>query len=82
MPDFEIENVPSKNFADFVGWGFQFLLLAVGTWGVTELSSMSKSVQELNVKMAVVVERDATRSEQVRGLEGRVKALEDKKAGT
>lgn len=90
MPDFELdEEQPSIvkhrisresiSSTALVGWGFQALLLAVGTWGVTELSSLSKSVQDLNIKMAVVVERDSTRGEQVKDLETRVKVLEDGK---
>lgn len=71
--------MPEKpSFVSFVGWGFQAMIIAIGTWGVTELSSLSKSVQELNVKMAVVVERDNSRGEQVKRLEDRVEKLEKK----
>ena len=77
MPDYEQPPIP--DYRAFVGWGFQCLLIAVAAWGVTELSSLSRSVQDLNVKMAVVLERDSTRGDQVRDLEGRVKHLEDKR---
>jgi hypothetical protein len=63
-----MDREPEKKieFTSFVGWGFQALILAVGTWGVSELSSLSKSVQELNVKMAVTMERDIMRGEEMR----------------
>jgi len=59
-----------------VNWGFQALLLALVTWGVSELSSLSKSVQDLNVKMAVVLERDQTRGDEVKSLKIRMDRLE------
>lgn len=74
MPD-------SLKFANFVGLGFQGLIVAIGTWGVAELSQLSKSVQELNVKMAVVVERDQARGEEMKDLKVRVEKLEDKNQG-
>jgi hypothetical protein len=66
------------HFLDFVSWGFQAMLLAISAWGVTELSSLSKSVQELNVKMAVVVERDVTRGAEIVEIKHRVDRLEGK----
>jgi hypothetical protein len=74
MQDVDQQQIP--NFNAFVGWGFQLLLLAVASWGVTELSSLSRSVQDLNVKMAVVIDHDSTRGDQVKDLEMRVKYLE------
>lgn len=65
-------------FAPFVGWAFQALLLAVGAWGVSELSSLSASVQELNIKMAVVLERDQVRGDELKDLKSRVYRLEEK----
>jgi hypothetical protein len=44
-----------KKFQEFVQWGFQALLLAIVTWGVSELAGVNKSIQELNIKMAVIV---------------------------
>lgn len=75
MPD-EVE-AAQPNFSAFVNWGFQALLLALVTWGVTELSSLSRSVSDLNVKIAVVVERDSARGEALKELQGRVQRLED-----
>lgn len=66
------------NFSQFVGWVFQALLLAVGSWGVSELSALSESVQQLNVKMAVVLERDANRSNEILEIKSRLVKLEDK----
>lgn len=61
---------------EWISWALQALLLAVYTWGVSELKGLSTSVQELNVKMAVVVERDSSRSIQIDKLENRVEKLE------
>jgi hypothetical protein len=69
----------SLKFSYFVGWGFQALIVAIGAWGVSELSSLSKSVQELNVKMAVVVERDQIRGNEISDMKARISKLEDKK---
>jgi len=59
-----------KKFAEFVSWGFQSLLLAFVAWGVSELAGVNKSIQELNIKMAVVI----TKSE---GYEVRIQKLEE-----
>ena len=63
-------------FISFVNWGFQALLLALVTWGVSELSSLSKSVHDLNVKMAVVLERDQARGDEVKSLKIRMDRLD------
>lgn len=62
-------------FTSFVGWGFQALILAVGTWGVSELSSLSRSVQELNVKMAVTIDRDIRRGEEMVNFRGTLESF-------
>lgn len=72
------EEKESPTFISFINWGFQALLVALLAWGVTELSGVNKSVQELNVKMAVVMERDITRGEQVQEIKERLKHLEGK----
>jgi len=73
----EVDPNPQKpNLTALIGWGFQALLLAVGTWGVSEISNMSKSIQELNIKMAVTIERDGARERRIEDLELRVKDLE------
>lgn len=68
----------SLRFAPFVGWFFQTVIIAIGAWGVSELSSLSQSVQELNVKMAVAMERDQVKGEEIRDLKSRVDRLEAK----
>lgn len=68
--------MPEKRHVEFINWGFQSLLLALGAWGVTELSSLSESVHELNIKMAVVVERDQTRGRELENLKFRIEKLE------
>ncbi len=67
------------NFTAFINWGFQALLLALVTWGVTEMTYVRTSVQELNVKIAVVVERDNTRGAEITEIKNRVLKLEDRR---
>jgi len=71
-----MEQEYKPGFDTFIHWAFQALLLALVSWGVTELSGVNKSVQELNVKMAVVVERDQMRGEELKNLKSRVDRLE------
>ncbi len=66
------------SFTAFVNWGFQALIIAVCAWGVTEISYVRASIQELNIKIAVVVERDAARGNEIVDLKARVLKLEDK----
>ena len=66
------------NFTAFINWGFQALIIAVCAWGVTEISYVRASIQELNVKIAVVVERDAMRGGEIIDLKARVLKLEDR----
>lgn len=56
-------------FSEFVHWAFQALVLALGTWGVSELSSLNKSIQELNVKVAVIIEKNENHERRLEKLE-------------
>jgi hypothetical protein len=68
-----------NKFKEFIQWGFQALLLAIVSWGVSELSALNNSVQQLNINMAIVVtkserfERDIVRHDQ------RIEKLEERK---
>jgi len=66
-------------FKEFVNWGFQALIISVCAWGVTEISYVRTSIQELNVKIAVVVERDAARGNEILDIKHRVERLEGHK---
>lgn len=66
------DGLDHQRFAEFVQWGFQGLLLALVTWGVTVLTGVKESIQELNIKMAVVVVEG-------KSLERRVEKLEQGK---
>lgn len=54
------------------------LLSVVSTYGTHLVSDMSKNLQELNEKMAVVITRMADQGEEIADLKHRVRALEDK----
>lgn len=56
-------------FRDFVDKGFWALLLGVFMYATNELSSLRKSTEALNVKIAVVIEK-------VESHENRLKRLE------
>lgn len=65
-------------FSQFMSWGFQALIVAICAWGVTEISFVRASIQELNVKVAIVLERDATRSGEIIDIKARLLRLEGK----
>ena len=74
--------MPEKSehdLSDFFRWAFQTAVLGIGVWGASELSTLSKSIQELNIKMAVVVERDQARGEEIRDIKLRVQTLEEQR---
>lgn len=68
-----------SKFDKFVSWGFQAMLMAVMAWGTSQLSGLNRSVQELNVSVAVILEKDAARQRNLEKLESRVDVLEFKK---
>lgn len=67
-----------RKLSELITWGFQGLVIAIGTWCAAELSVASKSIQELNIKMAVVLERDQMKSRDIEDLKSRVFILEQK----
>ena len=77
--DYEPEYGERPNFSTFINWGFQALLLAMVSWGVSELSSLTKSVQDLNVKMAIVLTKAEGYERRIEKLEERLEALDTRR---
>lgn len=77
--EFEVEGGGGPNFTTFINWGFQALLLAMVSWGVSELSSLTKSVQDLNVKMAIVLTKAEGYERRIDKLEQRLDALDSRR---
>jgi len=67
--------MPDKTFSHFVNWAFQALLIAIVGWGVSELSVLSKSVQDLNVKVAVIIAQQIERDREVKELKEEFKSF-------
>lgn len=63
-------------FESFVTWAFLASLTGAVTWSATFLQEISHSMQELNTKVAVVIERQEFFEKEVVELRERVKALE------
>lgn len=76
-----MEKIEDPKFIHFVNWGFQFLLLAVASWAVTQLAGLNQSVQELNIKMAVVVTRGEYLEAEQRAIKTRIENLEALRRG-
>lgn len=62
----------------YIDWAFKTLLIGISTMALTQFEQMKDSVVELNVKMAVLIERDITRTRDIESLQGRTRKLEDK----
>lgn len=66
-------------WSDFVSWAFFGLIAYFGYQLTTSVEKMSDSVQELNVKMAVMVERDNRQELDLEKLGTRVEKLEGRR---
>lgn len=59
------------DWQDFVQWAFYGMMTGVATYGVHVLSRLQEGVENLNIKIAVVIS-------QIDGHEKRLSRLEDK----
>lgn len=66
-------------WSDFVSWIFFGLLAYYGNSLTTSGNKISESVQELNIKMAVMVEHDQVQAREIEKLDTRVGDLEKKR---
>jgi len=62
-----------------IEWGFLSLLTGVGSFVVKFLWDISKSVSQLNIQVASILERTAIHSESIENHESRLERLELKK---
>lgn len=51
-------------FAQFINWGFLLMLSALAAW-------IAKSISDLNVKIAVIIERTESHENRIKHLESR-----------
>lgn len=63
-------------FSRFVDWLFLAVIAFVGTKGVDKISDLSKSIEELNGKMAVVMTVNTGMDRRILDCETRVRDLE------
>lgn len=68
----------NKDFNSYVHWAFQGILAAAITAGVWILADLNKSVQTLNVNMAVMVTQVGFHGKDIDEVKGRLKLLEEK----
>jgi hypothetical protein len=72
-------NLMSKSFDRFLTWGFEALIIGAIWLGVTALQDISKSVNDLNTKLAVALERTDVHQRAIIEHENRIQALEKRK---
>lgn len=63
----------------FIQWGFEALLLLLLSLGVGALKDVSHSVNELNVKIGVIVEKQGTQQLKIEDHESRLRYIEMKR---
>lgn len=62
--------------AQMIEWGFKAVVSGGVIYGVRVISNLQKSIETLNIKVAVVVERTATHKEALIRHDERIKLLE------
>ena len=66
----------AKDLGEVFSKVFQSLLLALGTYFATEFSNLSRSIQQLNQNVAVLIERTTTQSQEILDIKSRITRLE------
>lgn len=75
----KIEQPKEIKFSDFISWAFYTLLLGIAGWMSSQFSELNHSVQDLNVKMAVIMTKNDGYSVDIRDLKARVEQLEQRR---
>lgn len=70
------------SFDNFLSWGFTALLSGVLVYGVKVLTDIKKSVEELNGRMATIIERTAWHEKEMTRLNDRMLWLENRLMGS
>lgn len=63
------------DFSRFVDWAFMAILSTLMSLAVNKISELSKSVNELNTKMEVVISTNAVRDERISVVEKEVREI-------
>lgn len=66
----------NKDFNSYVHWAFQGILAAAVSIGVLILADLNKSVQTLNVNMAVMVTQIGYHGKDIEEVKEKIKTLE------
>lgn len=66
-------------FGDFVDRIFWALLVGVAGFGVRQMQSLSHSVAELNVNVAVIMSQIPIQKERIDRIENKIERLEERK---
>lgn len=69
------------DFTKFVEWAFLLIISGSITWCAAFLSKISQSVGNLNIKLAVVLERLAYQEKEINNHGNRLNRLEGEKNG-
>lgn len=65
------------SFDAFVDKAFWALMIAIAGYGVAQIQAAAGSINELNAKMAVVIERITNQQQNIFDHENRLRKLED-----
>ena len=65
-----------EHFVDKIMWG---LMISIAGYGASQIQSATSSINELNSKMSVMIEKIAYQSKNVEDHELRIRALEHPK---
>ena len=66
------------NFAQFVQWGFYGMISGCILYAVKILSDLEKSVESLNLKVGVIIEKTSQHEKQIDMHDNRLRRLEFK----
>ena len=66
------------NFDSFLSWGFTALLSGVLVYGVKILQDIKNSVDELNERMATIIEKTAWHEREMEKMSTRISEIENK----
>lgn len=67
------------DFNKFIEWAFQGLLAGAAVYGVNVLSSIKNSVNELNAKIAIIIEKTAWHEKWLEKHDEEIKKIKDYK---
>lgn len=63
-------------FSDFLTWGFTGLFSGILVYAVKVLTDIKKSVEELNERMATIIEKTFWHEKEMEKLSARINAIE------